>query len=298
MGARLKLGQGALLRKTFAQEHFDRFAELTGDRNPIHVDQESAARTPFGKTVAHGMLLYGLIGGVLGTQLPGPGTVQLRQELSFFNPTFAGDELTILVWVSERDEPRVRLSTIAAKQDGTIACQGETVVLLPGATFSAEQCEWAPPIPSGGSERASTEDAGALGLKTGQRATVKRVFTSQDLRARAELVGDANPIFVDGQRADASGQRLFIPGDLLGGMISYLLGMRLPGPGTNWLKQTLVFPAQALVGEEITATVEVVRVRPDTKLVNLITTCTNPEGKVVCGGEALVLFRGSANPGT
>lgn len=297
MVARLKLGQGAVLKKTFTQEHFDRFAELTGDHNPIHVDQEFAARTPFGKTVAHGMLLYGLISSILGTRLPGPGTVQLRQELSFFNPTFAGDEVTFLAWVTERNEPRVTLSTIAAKQDGTIACQGQTVVLLPGAAFSGEQWSPAPPTIDGGGEHASTKDARALGLEIGQKAAIKRVFTSEDLRARAELVGDANPMFIDGQQADASGREPLIPGDLLGGMISHLLGMKLPGPGTNWLKQTLVFPAQAQVGEEIIATVEVSRVRPDTKLVNLITTCTGPGGRMVCGGEALVLFRGSANSG-
>ena len=82
-----------------------------------------------------------------------------------------------------------------------------------------------------------------------------------------------------------------VPGPLLAGMISDLLGTRLPGRGTNWLKQKVSYPAVANVGEVITAVVEITRLRPDKDLVNLRTTCTNPVGTIVCEGEALVLVK-------
>jgi len=82
-----------------------------------------------------------------------------------------------------------------------------------------------------------------------------------------------------------------VPGPLLGGMISCLLGTQLPGRGTNWLKQRLEYPAPAFVGEEITATAQVIRLRPEKELVNLQTICTNARGEIVCQGEALVLVK-------
>jgi acyl dehydratase len=74
-------------------------------------------------------------------------------------------------------------------------------------------------------------------------------------------------------------------------LFSYLLGTRLPGRGTNYLKQRLTFPAPAYPGEEITAAVEVIRLRPEKELVNVRTTCTNRVQETVCEGEALVLAR-------
>jgi acyl dehydratase len=84
---------------------------------------------------------------------------------------------------------------------------------------------------------------------------------------------------------------LQVPGGLLGGLFSFLLGTRLPGRGTNWLKQRLVFPAPCYAGQEVTARVEIVRLRPEKDLVNLRTACTVPGGQVVCEGEALVLVK-------
>jgi acyl dehydratase len=77
----------------------------------------------------------------------------------------------------------------------------------------------------------------------------------------------------------------------LGGLFSYLLGTRLPGRGTNWLKQRLVFPQPAYANQAITARVEIVRLRPEKELVNLRTTCANPAGEIVCDGEALVFVK-------
>lgn len=119
------------------------------------------------------------------------------------------------------------------------------------------------------------------GLKIGQRAVMTRTFTRADLAEYAALTGD---------HTAASGESR-VPGPLLGGLFSTLLGTRLPGRGTNYLKQRLAFPALAYIGEEITASVEVIRLRPEKELVNLRTVCTNPAGQVVCEGEALALVR-------
>lgn len=123
------------------------------------------------------------------------------------------------------------------------------------------------------------------GLALGQTAQVMRTFSPADIVAYRTLSMDEYLQF--GRHAE----RDTIPGPLLGGLFSYLLGTKLPGRGTNWLKQQLAFPQPAYVGEAITATVEIIRLRPEKELINLRTLCTNPAGTIVCRGEALVLVR-------
>lgn len=113
----------------------------------------------------------------------------------------------------------------------------------------------------------------------GQTATTKRTFTNADLAEYAALA-NISPDAVQ-----------TVPGPLLGGLFSYLLGTTLPGRGTNYLKQSLEFRKPVPTGTEITATVEIVRLRPDKDLVNLRTICTDPSGEIVCEGEALVYVR-------
>ena len=125
------VGETATSKRVFSQQDFDRFAALSGDDNPIHVDPEFSARTKFGKTVAHGMLLYTTICGVL--DLHWPGACQLEQELMFPNPTYVGEEITLHLEVIHID-PEKRLAwldTIIAKPDGTVGCQGKTCLQLP-----------------------------------------------------------------------------------------------------------------------------------------------------------------------
>ena len=125
------------------------------------------------------------------------------------------------------------------------------------------------------------------GLALGQEASVSCTFTPADVEAYRQLAGDSGLYFA----APAGAGTPAVPGPLLGGLFSQLLGTVLPGRGTNWLKQSLFFPEPARVGQQITATVEVVRLRPEKQLVNLRTTCVNPAGALVCSGEALVLVR-------
>ncbi len=118
----------------------------------------------------------------------------------------------------------------------------------------------------------------------GQCATIRRTFTAAGLAEYRALANLPVADVTDEGRAE-------IPGPLLGALFSYLLGTTLPGPGTNYLKQRLSYPAPAYTGEELTATVEIVRLRPEKELVNLRTICVAPDGRVACEGEALVLVR-------
>jgi acyl dehydratase len=284
----LESGQAATLRRRFSQADFDRFARLSGDDNPIHVDPRFAARTRFGRTVAHGMLLYSTLCRLLGTQLPGPGTRQIDQEMVFRFPTYTETEILATVTVAriDWDTRSAKILTRIALPDGRLACDGTSRVRLPGpptepiVTPDPEP----PPLPS---------EADAMGpLRVGQKAVLKRSFGMADLAEYARLSGDSNPLFSDPDVARACGlSGCIVPGPLLGGLFSCLLGTKLPGRGTNWLKQALAFPAPALVGEEISATVEIIRLRPSKHLVNLRGTCTTADGTTVCRGRSLVLVK-------
>ncbi len=91
------------------------FAGVTGDMNPIHVDAEYAKQSMFGERIAHGMLIAGLISAVLGTQLPGPNSIYLGQDLKFVAPVKIGDTIKVMVTVTEkRDDKRIiKLRTTA-----------------------------------------------------------------------------------------------------------------------------------------------------------------------------------------
>jgi len=116
-------------------------------------------------------------------------------------------------------------------------------------------------------------------LEVGQAVHNTSAFDAADVREYEALTGDV---------ADAPGT---IPVGILGGMFSELLGTRLPGRGTNWLKQRITFERPALIDDPLTATVEIVRIRSEKSLVNLTTICRDGAGRVVCKGEALVLVK-------
>ena len=132
MSMSLKVGDSAEIRKTIADEDVRAFAELTGDRNPVHLDEEYAASTRFGRRIAHGMLGASLISAVLANELPGRGTVYLSQTLKFTAPVFLGDTVTARVTVKRlrEDKPVVTLETVCTNQRGERVVEGEAVVLV------------------------------------------------------------------------------------------------------------------------------------------------------------------------
>jgi len=107
------------------------FAEVTGDTNPVHLDDDYAAGTQFGRRIAHGMIAAGLISATLANDLPGPGTVYLNQTLKFILPVYPGDTVTATVEVLSvrSDKPIVALSTVCTNQDDKVVLKGEAVVL-------------------------------------------------------------------------------------------------------------------------------------------------------------------------
>jgi acyl dehydratase len=128
----MKPGDSAEITKTIEQADVDAFADLTGDHNPVHVDEEFAKTTRFGRRIVHGMLTASLISSVLANKLPGEGSVYLGQTLEFVKPVFPGDEITARVTVKEfrEDKPVVKLETVCINQRGDIVIRGEATILV------------------------------------------------------------------------------------------------------------------------------------------------------------------------
>ncbi|MEP6601136.1 MAG: MaoC family dehydratase [Nitrospirota bacterium] len=125
------LGSTATLSLQIKDEHIRGFAQLMGDDNPVHLDDEFAARTRFGRRIAHGNLAAAMVSRLLGTKLPGPGTIYLSQSLRFHGPVFPGDVLVATVTVTKirEDKPIITLATVCSKEDGTAVLSGEATVL-------------------------------------------------------------------------------------------------------------------------------------------------------------------------
>jgi len=127
-----KVGDTAEMSKTVTEEDIDLFAEVTGDRNPVHVSREFAEKTRFGERIAHGMLSAGLISAVIGMKLPGPGCLYLSQTLNFRGPVKIGDEITARVEVAEViSEKRLRLKTECFNQRSETVIDGEAIIVPP-----------------------------------------------------------------------------------------------------------------------------------------------------------------------
>lgn len=129
---KFKTGDTAETTRKIEQADIDAFAEITGDHNPVHVDEAFAQRTRFGRRIAHGMLTASLISSVLANKLPGEGSVYLAQTLQFVAPVFSGDEVTARVTVKEVREgkPILKLETVCTNQRGETVIRGEATVLV------------------------------------------------------------------------------------------------------------------------------------------------------------------------
>lgn len=128
----LKIGMTDSTTKVITSEDILKFAEVSTDTNPLHIDEEAAKKGLFGRRVAHGILVSGLISAVLGTKLPGEGTIYLGQDLRFKKPVFVNDEITATVEIIELKEDKhfVILKTTCTNQDGVEVISGQATVMV------------------------------------------------------------------------------------------------------------------------------------------------------------------------
>lgn len=128
--ANIQVGDKASVRKTVSENDVRLFAEVSGDFNPLHLDEKYASTTFFKHRIAHGMLLGGILSGILGNKLPGPGTIYLSQTMNFKLPVFLGDNILAEVEVLEKmpANRRLRLRTVCINQNGKIVLNGEALV--------------------------------------------------------------------------------------------------------------------------------------------------------------------------
>lgn len=127
----IHIGDKASLSKTISEHDVYTFAGVTGDFNPVHVNEEFAKQTMFKGRIAHGMLSAGLISAVLGTELPGINTIYMNQELKFLAPVHYNDTLTAKVECLEKNDEKHRLvfRTTVTNQDGTVVTDGQARVM-------------------------------------------------------------------------------------------------------------------------------------------------------------------------
>jgi 3-hydroxybutyryl-CoA dehydratase len=128
----LKPGVSASFEKTVTEADIEMFAKVSGDTNPVHLDQAFAEKTPFKTRIAHGMLSAGFISAVLGTKMPGPGAIYMSQNLRFKAPVKIGDKVTATCTVTEivAEKRRAVLSTVCKVGDTTVI-EGEAMVMVP-----------------------------------------------------------------------------------------------------------------------------------------------------------------------
>lgn len=132
----IAIGMTASVAKTITDRDIELFAEVSTDRNPVHLDEDYAQQTIFGGRIAHGILTASLVSAVIGEQLPGHGTVYLGQTLKFLAPVRPGDRVEASVAVTAIDHARRRVTLdCAARVGDTVVLKGEALVLAPSRKF-------------------------------------------------------------------------------------------------------------------------------------------------------------------
>ena len=141
----LRCGEAQTMKHTVTRRDIELFAASSGDNNPVHLDEDYASKTRFGRTIMHGMFSGALISRMLGTQFPGPGTIYLSQHLDFCAPVYCGDELTLHMTVESihPEKPVATLHCDIVNQDGITVTVGTSVVLVP----RTEETTMLPPLP-------------------------------------------------------------------------------------------------------------------------------------------------------
>lgn len=127
-----KIGQNASFSKTIAECDVYGFAGITGDFNPLHVNEEEAKKMRFGKRIVHGMLTASFLSTVIAGVMPGPGTIYMEQDARFLKPVFWGDTITARVEITELlEKGKARLKTTVTNQEGELVVDGSALVKLP-----------------------------------------------------------------------------------------------------------------------------------------------------------------------
>ena len=134
---KIKMGDCASIKKIFKADNVKNYANISLDTNPIHFDHEYASKTYFKKPIVHGLLVSSLFGGLLGSKLPGEGTVHMGQNLKFIKPIYIGEEVMAIIEVIKirQDKLIITFSTKCYKENKELAIDGEAVVYYKGKYF-------------------------------------------------------------------------------------------------------------------------------------------------------------------
>ncbi|MEL7041825.1 MAG: MaoC family dehydratase [Pseudomonadota bacterium] len=128
----LSVGMTHATEHVITEKDIELFAEVSGDRNPLHMDEAFAKNTPFGQRIAHGALTASYISGILGNDLPGPGAIFVGLNMRFRRPVFIGSTVIVKVEVSEMQERGNRVTLkVSCHVDGKAAISGEATVMVP-----------------------------------------------------------------------------------------------------------------------------------------------------------------------
>ncbi len=129
----LNVGDSSEIKKLFSEQDVMNFAEITTDKNPAHVDKDYASKTMFKKQIVHGMFVGSLFSAIFGVQMPGLGSIYIKQSLKFTKPVYFGDEITAKVVVKELkyDRNRVVFDCVAVNQNDETVIVGEAEIMPP-----------------------------------------------------------------------------------------------------------------------------------------------------------------------
>ncbi len=133
----LHVGQSATRTLSVTHDHVEKYAQITGDRNPLHFDEEFAAATPFGRLVAHGGITAGILNALVAEDLPGPGTVFMSQQLEYVAPVYIGDTIVgeVEVLKVHESKPVTQLRVEVRRESGEVVLKGEAwCYTFPGPT--------------------------------------------------------------------------------------------------------------------------------------------------------------------
>ena len=134
----LQLGMEATFARAVSEKDIVTFAEVTGDKNPVHLDHAYAAKTMFKQPIAHGMLTAGYISAVFGMELPGPGAIYVSQTLNFRAPVRIGDKVVAKVKVAELIAAKKRARfDCACTVKGKVVLEGEAILMVPSRPATA-----------------------------------------------------------------------------------------------------------------------------------------------------------------